>query len=115
MIELHIPREAVRIFEIFWCSIKKQAWTVGRCDTVASECCYAKTLVLLERTDVEWNLVVKEPDAAAYDSAIRISRRDDKTHTRREVAVVPDAVAIVTKSEIEHETRVYDPLVLHKG
>src|SRR5690349_393905 len=114
MIELQVPRDAVRVFKIFWCRIKKQARTVNWRDAVRGEVCYTQALILFEGADVEWDLVVEESDAAANDSAIGIRWCNDEAETRREVVVLPDTVAIVTKSEIEHDTRVHDPLVLHK-
>src|SRR5215211_5416755 len=111
MIKLQVPRETVRIFEIFRCRIKKKARPVDGCDAVVCEGCYQKTLVLLEGADVEWNLVVKETHTAAYDCAIRIRGRDGEAQAWGEIVVVPDAVTIVTQSEIEYETRIHDPLV----
>src|SRR5689334_17607809 len=114
MIELKVPRDAVRVVEILRGRIKQKTRAADRRDAVSGGGCDEKTLILLERADVQWDLVVKKSDAASYDSSIRISRRDDKAETRREVVVPPDTVSIVAKSEIEHETRVHDPLVLHK-
>src|ERR1041385_65944 len=114
MINLKVPGDAVRVFEICRCRIKKQARTVDRRDAVVRECRYSKNLILFEGANIPRYLVVKEAKSAAYDSATGFSWRDHKTHTRREVVVLSDVVAIVTKSEVEHEMRVHDPLVLHK-
>src|SRR3954452_13822105 len=114
MIELKIPGEAVRVVEVFRCRIKKKTRSVDGGDAVRSEGCYEQALVLFERADVEWNLVVEEPDTATNDRAIGVSWRNREPEPRREVVVMADTVAIEAKPEIEHDTRVHDPLVLHK-
>ena len=74
-----------------------------------------KTLILLERANVQRNLVVEQTDTAAHHGAIGIRWRNGKAKTRREVVVVANAVAIVAQAQIEHEARVHDPLVLHES
>src|SRR6185369_17152958 len=105
MIELQVPRDAVRVFKICWCRIKQKTRTVHRCDAVRSECRYQKALILFEGADVQGYFVVEETDAAANDRAIGIGWCNCEPDSRREVVVIADAVAIVAKSEIKHDAR----------
>src|SRR5690349_19768157 len=114
MIDLQIPREAVRILEIFGLGVDQQSWSTNRRHTIRRKGRDQEVLILLERTDVERNLVVKDADAAAHHSAIGVSRCEHKTNARRKVAVVSDAVAVVTQTKIEDEMIARNPLVLDK-
>src|ERR1051326_1930838 len=67
MIELHIPREAVRILQVFGPGVEQQSWPSNRRDAIRGKGRDQQILILLERTDVERNLVVEDSDAAADD------------------------------------------------
>ena len=65
MVHLRVPRDAVRILEIGRRGIQKQTWSIGDGRAVTRESGDDEILVLLERTDVERDLVVEQTDAAA--------------------------------------------------
>src|ERR1043166_9690414 len=105
MIDLQVPRETVRILQVFGLCVDQQAWSINQRHAVRRKCRDQQILILFERTDVERNLVVENADAATNYGAVGASRCENKTESRREIAVVADAVAIVTQAQIRSEER----------
>src|ERR1043165_1189419 len=112
MVELNIPGERVRILQMFGRRVLQRG-EINWLDVKKSDRLLA--LILFKGTNVERNLVVEEPDAAAHNRAIRMSRRDNNAQTRREVVVLSDTVTVIPQSQIKNYVRVHDPFVLNEG
>src|SRR5215203_2898294 len=104
MIDLQVPRNTVWIVEIVWRGVEKQPWSIDWSQAIGGERRDHETLILLKRSDIQWNLVVKETDTASHDCLIGISRSHSKPDARREVVVLSDSIAVVTETEIKNNT-----------
>src|ERR1044072_4977872 len=105
MIDLDVPRERVRIFQMVGSCVLQQLKT-NWLDDKKSERTLA--LIMFKRTDIEKYLVVEKTDTAAYNSATGAGGRNNKAQTRRQIVVLSDTVTVIPQYQVQDQVGVHD-------
>src|ERR1043166_6105692 len=106
MIDLQIPGETVRILQIGRRRVAIKPWPIYHSQTIRRKGRDLLARILTERADVQGYLVVEQSHTAAHNRAVRCSWQEHDSHSRREVIVGLELIAIETKAGIQSNAAV---------